>query len=430
MLFSLGELRVVLDKIATMTSDEVLKNIRSNGDGTYGRERYESISKKSKDSIIQFPVLISNSVPSSDMVMVLRALERQYATYVRLSAEMSTKTIDANGSRAGYLDQFSDRSLNNHRSTGNKIMDIVGGDDFEGYTNQFMASEAVAIEQTQDVKYRVRLANENSSKLYLEDLRMKPLNDLYNNPRNLLQERNTLPARSDNNSQRANNVLNKQLVDNDIKKANELLPTTLALDIKVNHQSGMYNEQILVGVKAIAHLVESEEMIYNLANTAKGKKSFFRFIQWTTGEIQFLRDYIMDLDRMKRMALDTRKSHWFRSLYKRRKDKNLEHIRKALGFKAKGSNPLPTSTVVLTMDEVEYIMSNYNIDLLNDKKAVRSILDQYLLLGFVILDSASELGYFMFDGDTDYQVYGYSALEKESQGKTDMKAMLSLVNGR
>ena len=69
----------------------------------------------------------------------------------------------------------------------------------------------------------------------------------------------------------------------------------------------------------------------------------------------------------------------------------------------------------MTMNEVEFIKSEYGIDVM-DPAHVKMIMDADFLLSFVILDQANEMVYIVYDGQGyTFQQYTYAMLERESQ---------------
>jgi len=234
--------------------------------------------------------------------------------------------------------------------------------------------------------------------------------------------------KKDNNERfRGYSNYSSQLVDNDIKKANELIPTTI--DITVYHKVGekVIEDHILLGVKCVSHKVSGQEMIDNIVDTIEKKRPFFRFIQWTTGEIKFFKDYLLCLDNLKKEALKSRSKDksalYFRELKNRA---TLSKLRSAFSLK---NQLIPNSTLVMTMDEVDYIRNNYNIDLVKSIGVVDELIKTYFLVGFVIVDSASEIVYFKFDGIDKYQMFTYSSLERENRNQgNDIKALVSLMS--
>ena len=74
-----------------------------------------SISKKSLPAVLQFPVLTSNTISIQDLTMVNKALERQYATFVRIAMGLDDLVDFKNvSSKEEYIKKF-------HQNMGEKI---------------------------------------------------------------------------------------------------------------------------------------------------------------------------------------------------------------------------------------------------------------------------------------------------------------------
>lgn len=221
---------------------------------------------------------------------------------------------------------------------------------------------------------------------------------------------------------RANTVV--KLADNDVKKANELVPTTLTVTlqlIKGDNFGG--NQNFVIGVKGLMHPVNSNEMISNLLDGFKSGNKFFNFIRWTTGEISFLKDLLFNVDEIKEDVIKKHSktnSHWWSTLKRR---KALARTKNAFG-KAK---ILPNATIVCSMEELMEMKDAYNVDLM-DPKNIKRIMDRYFLLGFVVVDESQELCYFMFDGESEYQALSFKGLEKENNNKNDFKDIYKMIN--
>lgn len=372
--------------------DEIAGTIKAR----FGRS---SLARKAGDAIMQFPVVTTDVISVQDLTMINKALEREYATFVRIAMGLEDSVATDLGKRS-YVKQF-------HQNMNTS-------------TSGINPSGVIHMES----------ANIALLKPFSEDLRSESLNDLTNkNNRNhyILGEANPNGPRKiePNVHFKDKSQYSSGLVDNDVKKANELVPTTLDIAVLYDNGEQMQQSNILLGVKTISHLVTSEEMVYNVAKAVEEKRGFFRFIQWTSGEISFFKDYLFMIDRIKKEATSQRSnSTWWRSLKRR----SLEDKVRKVTFSKK--ELLPNATILITMDEVEYIQNNYNINLMDNTKAVKTIMDAFFLLGFVVVDPASELAYFFFDGQDSFQTFSYAALEREARNpNNELKAMVSLMKG-
>ena len=165
-------------------------------------------------------------------------------------------------------------------------------------------------------------------------------------------------------------------------------------------------------------MVTSNEYISNLVDACEYKGTLFRFIRWTTGEINFMRDFVL---RMDLFAKETKNavnstSHWWNSLKKRARNAKISRV--------SDKRLLPNATFVISSAEVEFIKSNFGFDLMNDKLVGR-IMKEYFLLGMIVVDTASEICHIRYDGQERYQLLTFKALEREGgNAERQFKEML------
>jgi hypothetical protein len=220
----------------------------------------------------------------------------------------------------------------------------------------------------------------------------------------------------------ADNVLK----DNDVKKSNELVPTTLHIRVKTVNNKGedVGFLDFIVGVKSTMHPIKSDEMVINMVSACKNNNKFFDFIRWTTGEISFFKDFVFNIKELKDdvVSRSAGSSSWWMTLKRRRA---LAKIKNGLVLP---QQILPNATVVLSMEEVEYIKSEYGYDLMNTV-FVDKIMQTYFLLGFVVVDNSTQIAHFLFDGQQNFQSVTFSGLERENSGdERKFKEMLKVIN--
>lgn len=213
------------------------------------------------------------------------------------------------------------------------------------------------------------------------------------------------------------------LRDNDVRKSNELVPTTLQIRVfVVDKDKTQGHMDFIIGVKSTMHPVDSEDVINNLISGVKNKSNFFNFIRWRTGEISFFKDFVFMISEIKEDALRSSKgsSMWWNVLKRRR---TLSNITKFLPNKI-----MPNTTIVISMDEVNFIKSEYGYDFMS-VTFVDKIMQHYFLLGFVVVDTSLEVAHFLFDGQYDFQSLTFSGLERDmkSSNSLDFRDVLKLV---
>lgn len=214
-----------------------------------------------------------------------------------------------------------------------------------------------------------------------------------------------------------------RMTDSECKKANELVPTTLAVSLNVKEHGNFGGTvNFVIGIKTILHPVTSDEMIRNLVLGCKNSSKFFKFLKWTTGEIKFFKDFLLNVTDIRTDVLNTmsnRESGWWTALKRRRQISDLK--------RRFGQGLMPNAAITLSMDEVQLIRSNYGYDL-TDPKLVTKIMSDYFLLSFIIVDPSQELAMFLFDGETHFQTMSFAGLERENNNKNDFKEIYKLIN--
>jgi hypothetical protein len=214
-----------------------------------------------------------------------------------------------------------------------------------------------------------------------------------------------------------------KLSDNDIKKCNELVPTTLSVTLQQmsgNNFGGSVN--FILGIKGLMHPVNSDEMVSNLLDGYKAGNKFFNFLRWTSGEITFLKDLLFNIDGIKEDVIKkhSKNSHWWTTL---KRNRTIARVRNIYGK----NKILPNATIACSMEEIMEIKDVYNVDFM-DPRNIKKLMDRYFLLGFVIVDESQELCYFMFDGENEPHALSFKGLEKENNNKNDFKDIYKMIN--
>ena len=205
--------------------------------------------------------------------------------------------------------------------------------------------------------------------------------------------------------------------DMDMKKANEAIPLFVKASIGfiVDETEEVVSRDIMVGIKANIHRAPSAELVNDLYNCIINKRKFLRFVKFITGEERSLADLLFGIRELKSDALDGKSGagEW-RSAFKRRR----RWAKMSIPYLMKEYTP--NGTVVMTMNEVQYIRDQYGIDVMRPEH-VRMIMDADFLLSFIIIDQAEEMVYITYDGHGyGFQTYTYAMLEREQQNTDRM----------
>lgn len=245
------------------------------------------------------------------------------------------------------------------------------------------------------------------------------------NDLNMARRRNRGITSSDDCNQRTfdREVFTKM----DMQKCNEMVPTFTKATIGfiVDETEEVVNRDLLVGIKTYVHRVKTSDLTSEIYNAIMNKRKFLKFVKFISGEERSLADLLFGVRELKGDALKTTNSgtRWS-AAFKNRKRMSKMSIPFLM------NNYLPNGTIVITMNEVDYIKSEYGIDIMRSDHC-RMLMDANFLLGFVVLDQTNEIAHVMYDGINggSFQQYSYAALEREQQNSDRaMKEMFRLMN--
>ncbi len=214
-------------------------------------------------------------------------------------------------------------------------------------------------------------------------------------------------------------IFQKQLIPSDVKKANELVPTTMVISFISTSNGEPIPTQMLIGVKAKMYPVDSMDIINRVSLKYKDNNNLIKFIRSSTREISFFRDFLFAIDKAKIDALSNSKRGSSSPLWKileRRSKKS--KIRRVLG---QANDASAITTLVMSQEEVEYLKKNDSMNL-EEPKVARSIMESYNFMSIVIVDESMEVAKFIYDtGDDVYESLAFSSLEREASDSSTKK---------
>lgn len=208
----------------------------------------------------------------------------------------------------------------------------------------------------------------------------------------------------------------KVFTDMDMKKANEAVPTFTKATIGfiVDETEQVVNRDVLVGIKVQLHKQSAMDMIDDIYNCLINKRRFLKFVKFITGEEKSLADLLFGFKELKLDAVNSTGAKRWNSAFRRRR----RWAKMSVPYLMK--NYTPNGTVIVTMNEVQYIRDEYGIDIMTPDH-VRMLMDAGFLLGFVVLDQANEMVYVTYDGHGgEFQQYTYAMMEREQQSTDRM----------
>lgn len=205
----------------------------------------------------------------------------------------------------------------------------------------------------------------------------------------------------------------RALIDSDVKKANEMIPTLMNVQFTKVVNGYPVVSTMIVGVKAKMIPLDSADIMNRVVMKNKDNNFFIKFFRATTREISFVKDFVLAIDKAKSDALSFSKKGKSNKIWKILERRSKKSAMSKI-FNTNNS-AMAISTLIITAEEVEALKKINNIDL-NDTKTAAGIMQSYNLMAFGIVDDMLQTFKVMKDdGDYTYSTYAYSALEKELQ---------------
>lgn len=209
---------------------------------------------------------------------------------------------------------------------------------------------------------------------------------------------------------------NKQTLDSDFKKANELMPTNMAVNFTVITSDGQKidrYESAVVGVKAKLYPVGSDDVVKHVADKTTDRNWLTNLFRASTRETSFLKDFVLALDKAKidAMSMSTRNSssdRMWKVLERRATCSRLNRILRT------NNAASAITTLCVSQEEVEYLRKYHNIDM-ERTAVIAGLFDSLNLMCVCIVDETLEVAKFIFDeAEPMWETISFTHLEREA----------------
>lgn len=214
-----------------------------------------------------------------------------------------------------------------------------------------------------------------------------------------------------------------QIPDAEYKKANELMPTPMIVNIRYQHHdekgnpSSLSNEvSAMIGVKAKLYPIGSEDIVKHVAEKSKDGNWITNFFRATTREISFMKDFVLAIDKAKidAMSLSTRQSSSDKMWKVLERRATVSRLKKAM----RANNAGAITTLCVSQEEVEVLKKEHNVDL-ERISTVLGLFESYNLMCICIVDESLEVAKFIFDeNEPSWETISFTHLERESSDNT------------
>lgn len=443
----------------------------------------KSITRANKDLTMTFPVMVSNTVDPASAQLVSRALERKFVTltqmllsaisitsskdaidhlknvhsnldlsslfdvddYLAVSQEATANHIfDAAEIKAVYeafrQERLRAKPLNHlHEFLSKDVTDAIAkqpsvaknlnikqwnglSDDDKARVMRHYNSPTVT--QNKDLERQLRAADQERNRLTNNFARSRAMQ---NRRINAVQADNdALQARIDDLTAVRTNGISHLAKDQDYKKANELQPTLLQIQfISTNDNNDPITVDAYVGIKTKIYCVDSADIANHIVSKRSYNFSLYNLIKATSGEIEFWRDFVFAIKKAKIDAVSNTHRGSSSKLWKVLERRALAS--KINRFMSARNDATAITTLMVSAYDVEMLRKMEDIDI-SDSRVARKLMDDYNLVGIVIVDDSTESAKIIFDtGDDEYEPYTFKTLKRDD--KMDYKQMIQLLAG-
>ena len=409
--------------VAINLSDKAFSK-HNDEDNNYQQRIGKSIKTMTKDLILQFPLLISEQITYETARVLAEGFERENALLVKLLLQNDL----------GSLTSFDGDARANVTNVLRRIHTNIESHPLrEASMQEESLKQLIPIED----KFNKYSLNEGTLPKYLlEDTITSAVTTTrpeYGVHRDLVtdvereihgdysrtMERDT----SLNFTDKSHSNYNPDLFE----KINKLAPTMIEMCIHMRQgeeersltgtrtSTETKDVQIAFGVKCVIHQLKSDDIIHNIKSTATNN-TLFKIVKWTTGEYSFAKaigEIVFDFDRMKTLGTQAAKTsnYWW---FKLRKLKSSNRARYVTG--SSRIAPTKTATILLSKEEIDYIATNYKIDLKQTKPAYK-LMNDLFLLNFGYVDEATDRVYLFDEVSNSYIVKNLEDFRNKTKNK-------------
>ena len=287
-------------------------------------------------------------------------------------------------------------------------------------TNLKLRKDQRDTDKYNDEKEQHRKDNEFRQRQYDDDMNQRRRDNARNDKTD-----SRLDTRNDvQNAKDSIEMIQKQLLPTDVKKANEMIPSMLVVNFITldKDTQSQISRQVVIGVKAKMIAVDPTDVANKIVTKHTDSNVLLKFIKASTREISFAKDFLFAIDNAKLNAIANSKkgSNTYRILKVLERRALKGKVRKAL----KVNNAYKAiSTLVISSETAEGLMRYNNIDVMN-AGVIRKLMEDLNLMMFIVADETEEsVSIIMDTGDDNYETLSYTHLDREAADGSYKKAI-------
>ena len=388
-----------------------------------------SLTKLAKDSIFQFPVIISASIDNDEIFVMAKSFERSYASMMVSVISMRSYIDLHKYGKEDYLVNFLRRFHSNTNIGGNII-----------------ASESISISDA-NILPQENVVGVNVAALWdsvYESVDNTSINDMYRpfkRTTRILEDALeagtfaktiTIGNTSIDNADTIAKIGQKNVVNDEGKpirnsksdKFNQVVksdymtdmaPTMINVTVVADAtgKGATWTQSVVLGIKSMVRMVKSGVMVNNMMDAFKDR-GLFKWLSWTKGEISTAELIFGAGKAMQDGYAAGKGDNWLKLLRER---KMAQGINKLLGKRL-----LPNASIVITESEALAIKEATGVDPHNPAD-VQKMMNRYFLLAFGIYDTENKLLDVMYDGESQFSTESIRELAAKNKKDTNLLAM-------
>lgn len=385
----------------------------------------KSIASSAKDSVFQFPCLVSKSTTLEMATAATRLAERNYASFVQIvMSQIANVDISVDPTPAHFLRKMRN-DMRLESATDDTVRLITERVETEPVVVAYNNLKNVAmVFEFGDAGLKAKdlyQLNLEQSREFLSEFDLTPFMEADIRQDGTVDRMDLLNAQARNAMNKASrdrqtiasaigrNMKAPTISTNDAKKVNDVQPYAITIRLNVVNEKNEFVQywDLVIGVKSIMHLLDSDEVIDNIVRVVQNRGAMFNFIRWTTGEISLVKDILLHLDDIKFDMRNRAKGYsaWFPTL-KRMKDQKFT----ISDFNAKKF--VPNSTLIIGSADADILESKYGISV-KDPVIAKRIVDNLFLMAFIILDDRTQTMDILYDHSDTFETYALETVQRE-----------------
>ena len=440
-----------IDTLLDMLNGDTISDV---ADAITNRKQdgYSSIAARAKDLTATFPILISNRVSLKTAEKIAKALEFKYA--LMLEMVIASKSFTTSKDAVDFLKNYH-TNIDAH-TYGSFISKFASTE--EAYIAYLKASKLInesfqqknilseyakpmkinVFQEKKDEAFIMRgktkyvrsdyfdkQTEEKQREKNRSDLQLRAKDKKIEDLKKSMQDekekhKQDFQDQQDRFNKELQDKLNDvaplsrpQLNDQKVRKANALNPLTMNVNFKVKAtDQAVVTVEAMIGVKAKLYPADSMEILDRIYSDRETKINLFNFIRAFSGEIQFWRDFVFALSKAKVDANFNAKkvgSKLWKVLERRSKTSKLSQMLNI------NNSATAITTLVVSMEEVEYLNKEMDIDLL-DSSVARKLLDDFNFISIMIVDENLEtIRTIMDTGSDEWESNTFNAFERDEE---------------